>query len=223
MNPLPLQDSTHHNKLVQGRRRKAAVGMNLGEERKPDARKAARRWSTAAVGLGPLDVGEDGEREKERESKNGTRQRRRTSTSIERESGTARTDAADEALLREMVWGLSLSLSLSLSLARSLSRSAGGAISQYTTDQPTSTARPRPAAGEWRKSGDRRRNFKKVLLPLSLSLSRSCSLPASLLLLLRPSSSQSQRKLTEVRMKVAQYLVAMKNTSSTSTISRSLR
>ena len=119
--------------------------MNLGEERKPDARKAARRWSTAAVGLGPLDVGEDGEREKERESKNGTRQRRRTSTSIERESGTARTDAADEALLREMVWGLSLSLSLPV--ARSLSFSVRWRRNLAVYDGPTNQHCPTATGG----------------------------------------------------------------------------
>ena len=182
MNPLPLQDSTHHNKLVQGRRRKAAVGMNLGEERKPDARKAARRWSTAAVGLGPLDVGEDGEREKERESKNGTRQRRRTSTSIERESGTARTDAADEALLREMVWGLSLSLSPCRSLALFLGPLAAQSRSIRRTNQPALPDRDRRQESGGKaviEEGTSRRCFF-LSLSLSLSLLLSPSFPPPL-------------------------------------------
>ena len=147
MNPLPLQDSTHHNKLVQGRRRKAAVGMNLGEERKPDARKAARRWSTAAVGLGPLDVGEDGEREKERERVKTEHVRGGAPAPVLRGRVEPREQTRPMKPSYVRWSGVSLSLSLSLPVARSLSFSVRWRRNLAVYDGPTNQHCPTATGG----------------------------------------------------------------------------
>ena len=112
---------------IQGRKSKparlAAVGMNLREERKQSVRQAARRRDSASrqrVDVCVLErEGREREREREREKKWNTSEEahQHYPWDFERESGTARTEAADETLLREMVLSLSLSLSLSLTLS----------------------------------------------------------------------------------------------------------